>query len=81
MTLLEKGSTEKKPVKLKYSRGYYCPKIQDDCNYAFIICDVCKGEVIYNQTHHWLYCPCTAPVKIEVSQAQLDDQFTSIGGN
>ena len=41
-------------------------------------CDVCKGEVVYNQTHHWVYCPCTAPVKMELSQDVLNDQWTSM---
>lgn len=35
-------------------------------------CTICKGEVIYNQTHHLMYCPCTAPIKSEIPQERLD---------
>lgn len=41
-------------------------------------CDKCGGQVIYNETHHWLYCNCTPPVKVEVSEAELAELFIEV---
>jgi hypothetical protein len=44
-------------------------------------CTICKGSVIHNQTHHLTYCPCTAPIKQEIQQKELAEQWETVGGN
>lgn len=41
-------------------------------------CIECGSSVIYNETHHWLYCNCTPPIKVEISKAELVELFTEI---
>ena len=41
-------------------------------------CSRCKSSVIYNETHHLVFCMCQAPKKAEIPQERLERDFFRI---